>query len=279
MAVTEFDPGTDTPTSEQQAAEQAALEQGEKILQAEAADKEGLYDQANKENEDVSLIGGKFKSQEDLLKAYNELQSKLGKGETEETEEQEAPTEEAVEEEVVEEASETIKLMTDLGAQFDKGEELSPESIDKLAAMDSKDLIKSYLEYNKTASAASQQAQIQASEIQAIQQSVGGAEAYNEMISWASSNLGEQEIADFNTVTNSGNPVAIKFAVESLSTRYKSSEGFEAPLVTGKKASSSVKAYRSQAELARDIANPLYHSDPAFRMDVEEKLSRSTNLL
>jgi len=67
--------------------------------------------------------------------------------------------------------------------------------------------------------------------------------------------------------------------VEAMSNRFRSAEGYEAPLVTGRKGSSGPKPYRSQAELARDIANPMYHNDPAFRADVEDRLARSKDLL
>ena len=49
--------------------------------------------------------------------------------------------------------------------------------------------------------------------------------------------------------------------------------------MTGKKAPSKAKAFRSQAELARAISDPRYPTDPAYRMDVEEKLARSGDLL
>ena len=121
---------------------------------------------------------------------------------------------------------------------------------------------------------------MQQSEINAIKESVGGEQAYTEMIQWAGENLSDQEISDFNAVTGTGNVAAIRFAVESLSSRYRGSEGYEAPLVTGRKAPSKSSAgYRSHAELARDIADPRYNNDPAFRQDVEEKLSRSKDLL
>ena len=93
-----FDP-SEGPSTEQQAAETAALEQGEKLIQAQEEDRDRRMATTDSEQEDVSLIGGKFKSQEDLLKAYNELQSKLGQpaseGEEEETEEPVEASEEA----------------------------------------------------------------------------------------------------------------------------------------------------------------------------------------
>ena len=70
-----FDPAED-PTPEMMAAEQAALEQGEKLVSAQEEDRARKYEQNESEGEDMSLIGGKFKSQEDLLKAYEELQKK-----------------------------------------------------------------------------------------------------------------------------------------------------------------------------------------------------------
>ena len=109
MATTVFDP-SEGPSAEQQAAETAALEQGEKIAKLQQEDKERRFSEAEASNEDASLIAGKFKSQEDLVKAYNELQSKLGQstpdGEEEPADEPtEATEEEATEEETaVEEA-------------------------------------------------------------------------------------------------------------------------------------------------------------------------------
>ena len=72
---------------------------------------------------------------------------------------------------------------------------------------------------------------------------------------------------------------AIRFAVEALNNRWRSQEGYEAPLYTGNRKPEGIKPYRSQAELGRDIANPLYQSDPAFREDVERRLSVSQNLI
>lgn len=275
-----FDP-TEGPTPEAMAAEQAALEQGEKLISAQEQDRQRMYDEADAANEDVSLIGGKFKSQEDLLKAYNELQKKLGQEASEEEEdtEEEQPeaSEEAAEEveETTEVVTQAVDYMTQLGKEFDESGVVSDEAIEKLSSMDSKDLVTAYLKYNANAQAAT----LQQSQVNDIMATVGGAEAYTEMVSWAGQNLPAEEVADFNAVTATNNPVAIKFAVQALSAKWKGAEGYEAPLVTGRKAPSKSKAFRSQAELARAIADPRYSSDPAYRMDVEQKLARSGDLL
>lgn len=275
-----FDPSEDR-TPEQMAAETSAMEQGELLIKAQEEDRDRRIAQAGSEEEEVSLIGGKFKSQDDLLKAYNELQKKMGESnpeeEEDETEEQPEATEEAPveEEESSEVVTQAVDFMTQLGTEFSTTGSVSDEAVEKLSEMDSKDLVAAYLKYNaKTTTAALQQTQIND-----IMSSVGGAEAYGEMIAWAGENMDPADVADFNTVTATNNPAAIKFAVQALSSKWKGAEGYEAPLVTGKKAVSKSKVFRSQAELSRAIADPRYSTDPAYRMDVEEKLMRSGDLL
>ena len=278
-----FDPSED-PTPEMMAAEQAALEQGEKLIQAQEEDRNRKFEISDAEGEDVSLIGGKFKSQDDLLKAYNELQKKLSSpGSEEEEEDSEEPVEaaeEPVEEEVeVDEIDEHVKTFIEISNRFESEGGLNEADLETLTSMDPKDLVETYFRYhqsqtqNATAIAATQ------AEMQEIRNSVGGDEAYGEMIGWASENLDDAEIAQFNAVVGTNNPAAIRYAVESLSNRWKSVEGYEAPLVTGRKAPSKAKGFRSQAELSRAIADPRYRTDPAYRMDVEEKLARSGDLL
>jgi len=274
MATTTFDT-SEGPSAEQQAAETAALEQGEKLTAMQQEDRDRKFQQTDDENADASLIGGKFKSQDDLLKAYEELQRKLGSNEEQPEEVEAEATEVEQPPEVEPEVAETVNYMHQLNQEFGKSGQLSEEAVERLGSMDSKELIKAYMAYNSQA----QNASLQQSELDAIQQSVGGAQAYTEMVQWAAANLPEDEIADFNAVTATNNPAAIKFAVQSLANRYRDKEGYEAPLVSGRKAPSKDKAFRSHAELSRAIADPRYATDPAFRRDVEEKLSRSGDLL
>ena len=279
MATTTFDPSEGISASQQEA-EAAALAQGEKIVAAQEEDRQRRINQTNEDNEDVSLIGGKFKSQDELLKAYQELEKLRASNTSEEGEEPSEETTEAVEEQPeVEEVSAAIETINRASAVYDEKGELSDETIEELSQMDSKELIKAYVEVFSKNQAAVQQQALDAQAEANIVGSVGGKEAYGEMVAWAAANLPQEEIDSYNSVTNSGNPAAIKFAVEALSNRYKSAEGFEAPLVTGKRATTKTKVFRSHAELSRAIADPRYQTDPAYRSDVEQKLSRSTDLL
>ena len=269
----------DGPSNEQQAAETAALEQGEKLAQMQEEDQARKFEQTEDENSEAALIGGKFKSQDDLLKAYNELQKKLGQDTPKETDEAPEEEEETPEEVPDEDQPEVIKQTTDYMVELQKAYgdngELPEEAIEHFGKMDPKDLIESYLAYSSKTRAGT----VQQSEINAIKNAVGGEEAYTEMLDWARDNLSPDEISDFNAVTGTGNVAAIRFAVDSLGNRWKSNVGYEAPLVTGKKAASKSKVFRSQAELGRAISDPRYSTDPAYRMDVEEKLARSGDLL
>ncbi|AGG54539.1 head assembly [Cyanophage SS120-1] len=270
-----FDP-SEGPTQEQKDAEAAALAQGEKLEQAQQQDKQALYDQTNRETENAELIGGKFKNQEELLKAYQELEKQRSK-DSQETQSEEVPESKTEDTETTEESGEEVNPVLNKAAQeYNEGGELSEESIEELAKMDSKDLIKAYVDFYTQSRQAVDLQQTQLAEIKNI---AGGEQEYTEMVQWASQNLESSEVDAFNNITNSGNYTAIKFAVEALNGRYRGDVGYEAPLVTGKAASDGIKPYRSQAELARDIADPRYGTDPAFRQDIEDRLSRSTNLL
>ena len=278
MATTTFEI-PDGPSDEQKAAEAAALEQGEKLAALEQEDRDRKYQQVEDENVSPDLIGGKFKSQEDLLKAYEELQKKLGQDTSEETEEPaEEPTEAPEEEPAVEENAADAAIIR-ASASYEETGDLSEETIEELAKLDSKDLIRAYFNQYKANAAKQQQAQLAEAEVTNLKNLAGGEKAYTEMITWASNNLDADEIGAFNSATSSGNAAAARFAIESLKSRYTAAEGYEAPLVTGRKSAPSVVGYRSNAELARDIADPRYHSDPAFRADVEAKLARSKDLL
>lgn len=276
MPTVTFDTNPDAPTPQQQAAEAEALAQGEKIQQMQDEDKARLFDQVDSENQSADLIGGKFKSQDELLKAYEELQKKLGQGEEAEADEAPEGQEEASQQE--------YEALSRAADEYAQGKGLSDDTVKTLAEQlksNPEKFIREYEAfYTQNASKyqqAQQLAQTEANEIMAI---AGGPEGYQEMVQWAAENLDRSEVEAFNSITDSGNAAAIRFAVSALKDRYKAAEGFEGQMVSGRTSSNTgIKPYRSTAELARDIANPLYSSDPAFRADVEQRLSISKDLL
>lgn len=278
-----FDATDPVETEAREAEEARLLELGSKLQAEEEAIQQETYDKARKDSEAELNYAGKFKSAEDLEKAYLELQKKLGqKDETEEAEsgeESEAEsTEDAAEEPADELASEKDAIQKASEEYYANNNQLKPETLQKLKELPSEKLIEAYIELQKNAPPVAAQP-LSDADAQDIVKSVGGTESYNQTLAWAAENLSPAEVAAYDNVVNSGNKDAIFFAVQALNQRYKDAVGFEGNQVSGKAVKNTVKGFRSQAELARAINDPRYRTDPAYRLDVETKLEASGDLL
>lgn len=206
----------------------------------------------------------KFKSPEDLAKAYAELEKAKGKGkEAEAAEDAEKTAEEAVESAGLD--------MDALSAEYEENGELTEESYEALAKVGiTKEMVETFI--------AGQEAKVSGVRSELLE-SVGGDEGYNEMISWAAENLSEAEIDAFNSVLEGGDFNATKMAVENLGAKYTRANGSEPARQLGGKASSGTGGvYESTADLMKDMQNPEYAKNPAFRAKVEAKLGRSNIL-
>ena len=238
--------------------EQENLEVGEKL-------------QADQEQ----LLAGKYKSAQELEKAYVELQKKLGDSETE--------TEKTSAEEQPEDKpslSDGASLITSATDEYYKnGNKLSDETLAKFGSMSSQDLIKAYMEvqalpeYQSKAAANAQD--ISDAQINQIKNSAGGEQAYANIINWAKDSLDKAQVNAFDEVVNTGSVQAIQLAVAGLKAQYDAANGVEGKMLTGKAPTNSGDVFRSQAELVRAMNDPRYDSDPAYRNDVIEKLDRS----
>lgn len=266
------------------AREQTALEVGERLAEAQAKQEEDLFARAREAQEqEVGQLPEKYQGksaaevyalmQKEL--AYKAEQSK--KGESTEDDLEEA-SEEATEESPAEEESEAETALKEASEEFYKNEgKLDEATVAKLEALPSADLIKAW---QKLQSQAEVPAPISDAEAQEIVTSVGGQEAYNQALAWAAENLSPEDRASYDQVITSGNKAATRFAVEALTNRYKAAVGFDGEAVSGGRAKATgVKPYRSEAELRRDLSNPRYQQDPAFRLDVEDRLAASGELL
>lgn len=275
--------GTDPDvTAAREATETKNLETGSKIIEAQEAANEEKYRRSQTDSEDAGQYAGKFKSAEDLEKAYLELQKKLGSKESEAEELSEETTEEPSEEtesETTPQVTQRVQFLKEASEEYYSNDNaLKPETIQKLKEMPSEQLIDAYLELQKSNPVAKAQP-LSDTDAQSIVTSVGGQDAYNDTLAWAADNLKPEEVAAYDNVVNSGNKDAIFFAVQSLNNRFKDAVGFEGTRVSGNRAPRQEPGYRSQAELARAISDPRYRNDPAYRQDVEQKLARSNDLM
>ena len=111
-------------------------------------------------------------------------------------------------------------------------------------------------------------------EVNAIQEAVGGEQAYQNMIGWAQENFTDGEIQAYDNALDSGNLSTINLALQALYYRYVDANGSEGEMIQGK-AASTVDGFRSQAEVVRAMGDPRYENDPAYRQDVYNKLEQS----
>ena len=132
-------------------------------------------------------ILGKFDTQEDLIKSYQELEKKISQPKTEDKGlEIEAKAEEAV--------AKAGLDMTALQSEYDTNGELSKDSIDKLTSVGiDKSIIDAYID--------GQAALAQNIETD-IKNTVGGNEQYKGMMEWAKENLSAEEISAYNNTVN-----------------------------------------------------------------------------
>ena len=252
-----YDPGTDTVTTEDSLTpdEQESLKVGEEM-----------------ESQQDQLLAGKYKTAEELEKAYGELQKKLG--------EQESKEEEVTEEEPTQEdVNPTVSLITDASSEYAEKGELSKETLEKFSEMSSTDLVNAYVEMQSNApQQTTEVADLSDNEVNTIKNSVGGEKSYEEIITWAGQNLAKDSLEAFDGLINTGNVKAIQLALSGLKAEYENSNGYEGRMLTGKSAKTSSDIFRSQQELVSAMSDPRYENDPAYRQDVIAKLDRSDNL-
>ena len=210
----------------------------------------------------------KFNSVEDMASAYESLEQKLGSQEEEEV------NEEAYEEDGLEEIADELE---ERGVDFDALSEefmehggLTEESYDALLeAGIPRTMVDQFIDGQNAVAAQLQQ--------QAFEQ-VGGQQAYEDMVTWASESLSEASIDAFNNAMNSGNIETANLAIQGLQAKYRSVNGSEPTLVMGETNTVTGGVFNSAAQLTAAMRDPRYSTDSAYRQEVASKLARSNVL-
>lgn len=110
---------------------------------------------------------------------------------------------------------------------------------------------------------------------QAIMESIGGKEAYLQMVQWASQSLSPAEIQAFNTQVNMSGDVA-RVAVKGLHAMFVAANGQAPRLIQGSSSGAGpVDVFKSNFEVVQAMSDPRYSKDPAYRQAVYDKLQRS----
>ena len=220
-----------------------------------------------------NLLAGKYKNAEELEKGYLELQQKLNTKEEE-------PAQEEVEEETEAESAESKQTILDqLWEEAGTEEGYTQETLDKLGKMSVDEIAQMHLEYRDSVTKEQpQNRDFTEADVKELKGIVGGEKNYANMMQWAQGALNEQEIKMFDAVMAKGDPLGAFFAVRALGYAYNDAVGYDGNMVQGKAPRQSNDQFRSQQEVVRAMADPRYEEDPAYRMDVMEKLERSPNV-
>ena len=208
----------------------------------------------------------KFGSPEEMAKAYEELQSQFTKERQGSEEEEETKDSSNVE-------PLSMDDFSDFTSEFSETGDVSEESREKISSWGiPREMIDGYIEGQKA---------VLDGHFNAVYSEVGGEENYNQMIEWAGENLAESEIDVFNSQVMNGTSEESMFAIRSLSSRWTMDGGgnTSAPLIQGSTGTTgSSGAFRSLAEMTQAMKDPRYHKDPAYRQDIQNRLSNSNIL-
>lgn len=259
-----------------------SLDTSKDVAQPTLEELAAKIDEANPPADDrPEWLPEKFKSVEDMAAAYSELEKKMGsKTPTSETtpedtekaqdgQDSEKATEVADDEDAAREATKAAGLNFDeLSAKYWEKGELDTTDY---AALEKSGIPKSIVDQY----IAGQQALLDATRNNVFN-AVGGEDSYKAIVGWAADNMDQNEIAAYNAAVDSGNVSAAMMAVKGLKARYDAEVGFEPKRsVSGANATAGTATYRSLAEMSKDMSDPRYKTDPAFRRDVERKLANS----
>ena len=210
----------------------------------------------------------KFNSVEELAKSYSELEKKLG----EQSQQRPSPAKPNSDNkstlEIAENAVQDAGLnMETLQQEYSEKGELDAKSYEALEKVGiTKQYVDNYI--------AGQQALAEQTAAE-IKDTVGGSEAYNDMVDWASKNMTDGEKQAYNKAVNSPDKETVKLAVNALKAQYERANGVEPKLVEGKAAPTQEQGFKSWAQVTEAMADPRYAKDMAYQEEVKAKLENS----
>jgi hypothetical protein len=225
-------------------------------------------DTATADNKGETLILGKFKDQEALVKAYTELEKKLGAGKPVETPAAAATAATPVDAAAA--AAKGIDLKALSAEYIAGGNKLSDASMAALTAAGiTQEQVSAYI--------AGQQAVADkiSTDLAAV---VGGQDKLTATLEWAKTNATDEQRAAFDAALDSGNIPLLKLALAQINTAYTAAVGTDpklvqaeqAPLVTGP------KPFASQQEMMNAMKDPRYRKgDRAYIKSVEARVGVS----
>lgn len=237
------------------------------------------------------LLAGKFKSTEDLEKAYLEAQkliSQRGQKVAEPETSAALTREQAAEHYGDFIATAADEEGIDLGAwdaAVRQGQDTKALR-DKLAAKTGipVQLIEQYEQaYRPQPSAAEPQAEgLSDADVTELKALVGGDQEFQRLSQWAMSNMGADELADYNAAVDSGNKAAVRLALRAMQVRAAAGQESGEPELLGGGKPTKAEVFESQQQAIEAMRKTngkgqrLYNIDPKYKAWYEKTLARST---
>jgi hypothetical protein len=248
--------------SEREVIEQEAIARYRESQQSQEERESGMPEGYNEDGTpQEELIAGKFKSQADLLKAYQELERKQSSQETQPPAEAEA--DKKADTTSSESADEGSFATTKYEQEFVANGGLSEDSYAELQS-------KGFTRQQVDAYIKGQQAY--ASSIQTdIYSSVGGHDQYVDLINWASDNVEPATIKEYNDAVDAMDVDRMKRTLEYMNLKRGQSAPREARRLEGNAPVGGVQPYSNKNEWQRDMTNRLYGKDAKYTNMVDQR--------
>ena len=241
---------------------------------------------------DAAPLLGKFKTTEDLARAYQELERKLGQPRDDADPEEESPSEiqPYTREQSVNDYGEFLSDVFEaaevnpyeIAQQWEAGQDLT-SYVEKLeAAGIPRPVVEQYLARPQSDTA--EAAELTADDTAQIKAMVGGDEGFQQLSQWAVENLDAQQLVDYNAVVNSGNKAAIRWALKAMQAMQsgpaKAGQPSEPKLIGGKAPGEGLKFESKQQVIdamtkRNDKGQKLYDVDEAYREKVRALIAKS----
>jgi hypothetical protein len=210
----------------------------------------------------------KFKTPEDMAKAYGELEQKQG---AKKPEGEKPPTDAKAEGEKPKEQKEqplppSLKKFQD---EYAKNGKLSEESY---AELDSRGIDRTTVDNHIQATKAQGE-----SGVNSVYEAVGGADVYKAMVEWAITGLSKEDADAYDRAVESGDIAQVKLAVKGLHAEYSRANPKAPTKITGTPsgAASAVTPFTHMREFVEAAKDPRYKTDYAYRKSVEDRLAAS----
>ena len=236
---------------------------------------------------------GKFNSTDDLAKAYQELERKLGQrdgGQTSSPDHNQPSNGYTVEQATEMYGAEAVDAvnakgmdLADLMWKADTGVDIS-ESYDDLAAAFNvpRQVVENYVSSAQRGGAtAAEPTGMTDADVASIKAAFGGDEGFAALSQWAEGNLDKGELDHYNAVVDSGNKDAITWALKAIDARRQAPDAVVQPKLIGGGAPTAPKRFESKQQVldamnkTNERGQRLYEVDEAYRNKVAALIGQS----